>query len=337
MRPEDGKKIYDSIEIPDRLSEAVNRAIRSRDKEEILRRYEKERRRNRTVRFFRNAAAAAAALILCLTVGVNSNEAFAREVGELPVIGALARVLTVRSWHGTDGDYEIDMEVPRIEAEGSKPGEGQPEDAGGTVPGSAEEDESREETQGASRQDFTGEINAEIEKIVDSYMEEARAEFQEYKKAFFETGGTEEEWNDRKMDITVDYTVKYQEGNILSLELVTAKGWVAASEERHYYNLDLAQERALTLEDVLGEDYVRICNESIDAQIREQIRTDEMKSYFGYGPDGEKDEEMGIEGFTTVSENTKFYLNEAGNVVVVFDEYEIAPGYMGMPEFEIEK
>ena len=64
---------------------------------------------------------------------------------------------------------------------------------------------------------------------------------------------------------------------------MTAKGWVAASEERHYYNLDLAQERALTLEDVLGEDYVRICNESIDAQIREQIRTDEMKSYFGYG------------------------------------------------------
>ena len=46
---------------------------------------------------------------------------------------------------------------------------------------------------------------------------------------------------------------------------------------------------------------------------------------------------MGIEGFTTVSENTKFYLNEAGNAVVVFDEYEIAPGYMGMPEFEIEK
>ena len=313
MRPEDGKNIYDSIDIPDRLSETVKQAIASQSRQERLERYRREKKKAAKVRFFRYTAAAAAALMACMTVGVNSSEAFAREMGELPVIGALARVLTVRSWHGTDGDYEIDLEVPRIEAEAAQEAQTQPV------------------------QDFTEKINEEIEKIVDAYMEEARAEFQEYKKAFFETGGTQEEWNDRKMDITVDYTVKYQKDNLLSLELVTAKGWVAASQERHYYNLDLDREQALTLEDILGEDYVRICNESIDAQIREQVRTDEMKSYFGYGPDGEKDDEMGIEGFTTVSKDTKFYLNEEGNPVIVFDEYEIAPGYMGMPEFEIER
>ncbi len=313
MRPEDGKNIYDSIDIPDRLSETVKQAIASQSRQERLERYRREKKKAAKVRLFRCTAAAAAALMACMTVGVNSSEAFAREMGELPVIGALARVLTVRSWHGTDGDYEIDLEVPRIEAEAAQEAQTQPV------------------------QDFTEKINEEIEKIVDAYMEEARAEFQEYKKAFFETGGTQEEWNDRKMDITVDYTVKYQKDNLLSLELVTAKGWVAASQERHYYNLDLDREQALTLEDILGEDYVRICNESIDAQIREQVRTDEMKSYFGYGPDGEQDDEMGIEGFTTVSKDTKFYLNEEGNPVIVFDEYEIAPGYMGMPEFEIER
>ena len=313
MRPEDGKNIYDSIDIPDRLSETVKQAIASQSRQERLERYRREKKKAAKVRFFRCTAAAAAALMACMTVGVNSSEVFAREMGELPVIGALARVLTVRSWHGTDGDYEIDLEVPRIEAEAAQEAQTQPV------------------------QDFTEKINEEIEKIVDAYMEEARAEFQEYKKAFFETGGTQEEWNDRKMDITVDYTVKYQKDNLLSLELVTAKGWVAASQERHYYNLDLDREQALTLEDILGEDYVRICNESIDAQIREQVRTDEMKSYFGYGPDGEQDDEMGIEGFTTVSKDTKFYLNEEGNPVIVFDEYEIAPGDMGMPEFEIER
>ena len=313
MRPEDGKNIYDSIDIPDRLSETVKQAIASQSRQERLERYRREKKKVAKVRFFRCTAAAAAALMACMTVGVNSSEVFAREMGELPVIGALARVLPVRSWHGTDGDYEIDLEVPRIEAEAAQEAQTQPV------------------------QDFTEKINEEIEKIVDAYMEEARAEFQEYKKAFFETGGTQEEWNDRKMDITVDYTVKYQKDNLLSLELVTAKGWVAASQERHYYNLDLDREQALTLEDILGEDYVRICNESIDAQIREQVRTDEMKSYFGYGPDGEQDDEMGIEGFTTVSKDTKVYLNEEGNPVIVFDEYEIAPGYMGMPEFEIER
>ena len=42
-----------------------------------------------------------------------------------------------------------------------------------------------------------------------------------------------------------------------------------------------------------------------------------------------------IEGFTELSPDAKFYINGEGNVVIVFDEYEIAPGYMGFPEFEI--
>ena len=30
-----------------------------------------------------------------------------------------------------------------------------------------------------------------------------------------------------------------------------------------------------------------------------------------------------------------FYINHAGNPVIVFEKYEIAPGYMGAPEFEV--
>ena len=47
------------------------------------------------------------------------------------------------------------------------------------------------------------------------------------------------------------------------------------------------------------------------------------------------DEEMG--GFTTITPETKFYINEAGNPVIVFQKYEIAAGAAGMPEFEIVK
>ena len=45
------------------------------------------------------------------------------------------------------------------------------------------------------------------------------------------------------------------------------------------------------------------------------------------------DEEMG--GFTTITPETKFYIDEAGNPVIVFQKYEIAAGAAGMPEFEI--
>ena len=30
-----------------------------------------------------------------------------------------------------------------------------------------------------------------------------------------------------------------------------------------------------------------------------------------------------------------FYFNESGELVIAFDEYEVAPGYMGAPEFVI--
>lgn len=40
-------------------------------------------------------------------------------------------------------------------------------------------------------------------------------------------------------------------------------------------------------------------------------------------------------GFTTVSDDTKFYINQNGNPVVVFGRYEIAPGSAGQIEFEI--
>lgn len=308
MRLEDGKEYYDSIEIPDELSDVVNRAIGSKSKGEIRMNYEKNRKKNNVVRFFRYTAAAAAGLLICLTVGVNTSEAFAKEMSEVPVLGALAQVLTVRSFHGTDGEYEINMDVPEIVEE--QAGEGAA---------------------------FTGDVNAEIQKIVDDYMETAKEEFQEYKEAFFATGGTQEEWGGRTMDIVVDYDVKYQEGNILSLELVTAKGWVSAQEERYYYNLDLSTRENLTLKDLLGEDYVELCNESIVAQINQRIAEDENKTYFGFGTGGAEDAELGIEGFTTVTEETKFYINEQGNVVVVFEKYEIAPGYMGFQEFEITK
>ena len=40
-------------------------------------------------------------------------------------------------------------------------------------------------------------------------------------------------------------------------------------------------------------------------------------------------------GFTTVDQDTDFYLNEAGNPVVVFPRYAIAAGAAGSVEFEI--
>lgn len=275
----------------------------------------KTNKNQKVVRIFRTVAAAAAGLLVCMTVGLNTSEAFAMEMSRMPVIGSLAKVLTIRSYHGTEGDLEIDMDVPEI----------------------SKEQTALAETETAPEADkFTGDINAEIQKIVDDYMAEAKEEFEAYKEAFFATGGTEEEWGGRTMDIDVDYTVKYEKDNILSLELITAKGWVSAQEEHYFYNLDLAADKYLTLEELLGADYVEVANASIRQQIKDRILADENAIYFGFNAEGEAAPED-IEGFTTVTPDTEFYVNENGNVVIVFEKYEVAPGYMGMQEFEIVK
>ena len=311
--PENGKRTYEQIEIPKELEETVNRAVHSVDKRKSAARY----RRRRMAHMVRNIGVAAAAVLLCMTVGANTNEVLAKELGQLPVIGSLVRVLTITSYHEEDGSHDITVNVPEIEVE--KPEDtAAAEEAGGTG--------------GMSDADIEEAVNAQIQEIVDTHVAQAKEKFAEYKDAFFATGGTEEEWGDRTMDINVDYEVKYQEGSVLSLVLTTSEVWVAAQELRYYYNIDVAQNRELTLKDLLGEDYVNIANESIIRQMNERAAADENLVYWGV-----TENESSIDGFVTVDENTDFYINADGNPVVCFGEYEVAPGFMGIQEFEIEK
>lgn len=41
--------------------------------------------------------------------------------------------------------------------------------------------------------------------------------------------------------------------------------------------------------------------------------------------------------FKSISDDQNYYFSNNGNIVIVFDQFEVAPGYMGNPEFEILK
>ena len=57
-------------------------------------------------------------------------------------------------------------------------------------------------------------------------------------------------------------------------------------------------------------------------QMEERMAADESVIYFP-------------EEFTAIDPQQNFYFNGEGELVLVFDEYTIAPGSMGMPEFAI--
>ena len=68
----------------------------------------------------------------------------------------------------------------------------------------------------------------------------------------------------------------------------------------------------------------------IKRQMKKQMENDESVRYWI------NDNEVG-EDPITVSPDHNFYINSRGDLVIVFDKYEVGSGSMGTPEFIIEK
>lgn len=289
---ERAKKVYESIEIPPELNSVVLDAIKKSEESKVITIKKKH--------YLRNTACAAAVVLLVCTTLLNTNEAFAASIQGVPVLGSIAKILTVRNYEKVDEDKTVRVEVPEV----------QPIE---TNSDAVDEDK------------FIVDINAEINKIVDNYVAESEANILDYKDAFISTGGTEEEFTAKDIKVDVKYEIKSETDTTVSFVITANENWSAAYGVQTYYNLDLKNDKNITLKDLLGENYINLANESIKTQMKERIKTDSDIVYFG--------EDM--EGFETIDEDTNFYINTEGHPVICFEKYEIAPGFMGIQEFEI--
>ena len=164
-------------------------------------------------------------------------------------------------------------------------------------------------------------INDLVQEKVNDVVEDTKQEIKEEKEMWLRLGGKEEDYMVR--EILVDYEVYCINEDYISFAVFKTETAASAYFDYFYYNYDLKTGEELTLEALLGENWAEIANEQIRQGIAE--RSKEKDAYFFEGE----------EGFTGVADGTYFYVNESGNPVVVFNKYEIAPGYMGIQEFEI--
>ncbi len=164
-------------------------------------------------------------------------------------------------------------------------------------------------------------LNEEIYEKCENYAEEAIERAKEYREAFLATGGTEEEWAQHNIEIKVQYEVKTLTDKYLSFVVSGTENWTSAYSEEIYYNINLTTGKPVSMKDLLGENY----KELVDQQIRREAKEWEANSEFEYW----------IDEWDGINEDTNFYMNRDGNVVVVLQKYEIAPGAAGSPEFEI--
>ena len=105
---------------------------------------------------------------------------------------------------------------------------------------------------------------------------------------------------------------------------------VAASGENYYkyYHIDKISGEYVTLSDLFRDDrYIIVISDDIINQMKKRMSEDDNEAYW-IDDDG---------AFTAINPDQNFYFNKGGDLVIVFDEYEVAPGYMGNPEFIIEK
>ena len=292
-----GKEEYYKIRIPDNLESMVESALE--EKEEFL----PERGKMFIFKKARIIAVIAAVVCVAFLTGVRCNESFALAASQIPFIRGIVELVTSQQYTKENEQEILTVSVPKIE---------------GKITGGLEEV-----------------INNEIRKKINEITKEAEQRAAEYKEAYIQTGGEEQDY--WKMEIQVDYDIKCQNEEYLSFKIWKTESLASCYTENYFYNIDLEVGKELTLRDLLGPSYKEIANKAVREGIEKRLKEDKDAMFYGYsqGESGADDLTADCE-FKSIEDNQSFYINNRGKIVLVFEKYSIAPGYMGEVEFELE-
>ena len=174
----------------------------------------------------------------------------------------------------------------------------------------------------------TAAANEEIYSIIDGHIKELRAKADNT----FNTEGSMTKEGIPESSIVdsyslyADYEIMYQSEEAVSFVIYVENVDASVEHFNYYYTSDLNTKDEVTLMDLIEQNEISIdlINTEIKNQIEIKEAADENNLYFH-----DEDE------FTTISEDQSFYINDQSQLVIVFDRYEIAPGYMGEQEFII--
>lgn len=195
-------------ELPEELPGVVEAALRRGER--------RAKAKRRTWRIVSPLAAAFAVFTLVL----NTVPTFASAMYEVPVLGEVCRVLTVRSYHYEDETKNVDIEIPAIDVE-------------------------------LGDADWAESVNRLIEATIEYEVAQSEQRAEEYYDAFISTGGTPEDYH--AIGIEVDYEVYYASEDVLSFAVIKTETLASAYETFHYYNYDLRTGQELKAEDLAGQ------------------------------------------------------------------------------------
>ena len=128
------------------------------------------------------------------------------------------------------------------------------------------------------------------------------------------------------------YIVKTDTDKLLSIGRYVVNTVGSSSTIMKYDTIDKEKEILITLPSLFKDDtYLDIISENIKKQMIEQNKADDSKFYWVEGIK----QNVPIELFERISKDQNFYINADDKLIISFDKYEVAPGYMGVVEFII--
>ncbi|MDW7661799.1 MAG: DUF3298 domain-containing protein [Bacillota bacterium] len=268
---DDLKKIYDSTEIPDELEFKVRQSIRRAKMKNGL-------------QIGKKFAMASVASLIIFTGMVNVNQSFAMAMSELPVIGAVVKVLSYRFDVIENDNVDADIEAPVI---------------------SGLEDEVLENT------------------LNEKYFEESKELYDD----FIEEMGEIIEMNGH-LGVDSGYVVMTDTDKILSIGRYVVNTVGSSSTTFQYDTIDKEEGVLITLPGLFKDDaYIKRLSDYLIETMKSEMENDDSKVYW-VGDDK-------FEQFESIDANQSFYITAEGKLVLSFNKYEIAPGYMGVITFEI--
>ncbi|PKR84216.1 DUF3298 and DUF4163 domain-containing protein [Heyndrickxia camelliae] len=136
------------------------------------------------------------------------------------------------------------------------------------------------------------------------------------------------------MSVDSGYEVKTDNDQILSIERYVTKIQASSDTTLKFDTIDKKKQILLTLPILFKNDqYIDVISKNIQEQMLQQMKEDPSKIYWisGAGDLDISQEEM----FKKISANQNFYINKDHKLVIAFNQFDVAPGYMGTVEFVI--
>lgn len=169
--------------------------------------------------------------------------------------------------------------------------------------------------------------NKDVEQTLnEKYEKEAKEQYAKFEQRMKELKG------EGHASVTSDYRVLQDTKQLLVIERETTETEASSATTLQYDVVDPTLKQVITLPSLFkNKEYIQVISDEIKEQMKKQMAENKgEKVYFIKGMDSET-----IDGFEKIQANQSFYINKKHELVISFNEYEVAPGSMGAVQFTI--